>query len=313
MDERGTDRDDRRRSNRRAFLTSGAATLGAAWFPAIGVGKRRPNRERGGRRERESEAGSGRGRGKRRGRDGDRGHRDPYERSLYLRERAGWSNAKWRAYLSKRGIEHGVRERTYAVPQGGSIVGQTGKSGDDSESGGGVTTAKFDRYELVMQVTYSRPRYVGYDVIDVEWTFTDQELDDFAQSPADNVAISYRPEHYAPTNARAEWVYYGGNCTDPDGVDSKTPGGAVCAWRDIGDRDDGSYFGVYVDPNWEGFDAWERRVYVDFVHTWSGYGLTGVSVGLGGISMSFARNTDRWDVEDSAAEARLIDGERFNG
>jgi hypothetical protein len=241
---------------------------------------------------------------------GDRGNRengDPYERSLFLRERAGWSNARWRAYLSKRGISHGTLKRDYAIPRTDPNPDRTDIEDDRA------TAEKFDRYELTLYVTYSRPWYVSYDVIDLEWEFTDQEFDDFAQSPPDNAAISFRPAHYAPTSAREEWVYYGGSCRDPDGIDSKTPGGALCEWRDIGDRDDRSHFGVYVEPNWQEYDSWERRVYVDFVHTWSGYGLTGVSVGLGGISMGFSRDTDRWDRESSAVEARLLDGERTTG
>ncbi|PSQ19750.1 hypothetical protein BRD01_15630 [Halobacteriales archaeon QS_8_65_32] len=229
-----------------------------------------------------------------------------------------------------------MRERTYAVPRGGEIGGPTngaegegengdgsgtgngtesddgGTAGDGATTGGeGVTTRKLDRYELTLSMTYGRPRYVGYDVIDIEWQFADQEFDDFPRSPADAVAIGFRPVFYAPTNARDEWVYYSRKCGDPPNVDSKTLGGAACAWRDYRDLDDAAYFGVYVEPNWRDYDAWERRVYVDFVHTWSGYGLTGVSTGFGELSMSFGTDTDRWDVEDSAVEARLIGAERI--
>lgn len=300
MDGRGSHDNGSSRSNRRGFLTSGAALLGVAWLPTVGAGRKRSKRKRDGERDR----GGGRGeQGKR------RNQRDPYERSLALRERGSWSNAEWRASLSKRGIRHGTRDRRYAVPSR-----ETDGSADGTgNSSGEVTTQKLDRYELTVHVTYSRPWYAGYDVIDVEWEFTNQEFDDFPQSPADNVAISFRPDHYAPTAAREEWVYYGEACGDPSGIDSKTPGGAVCAWRDYQDWDDESYFGVYVEPNWGEFDDWERRVYVDFVHTWSGYGLTGVSVGPGGLSMGFSEDTERWDVEDSAAEARLLDGKRITG
>lgn len=294
------DRDAPHRT-RRGLLRSAGAVVGTCCVPTVASAKR-PGKSKNRNRRRGGD-GSHRGGGNRRR---DRDHRDPYERSLFLRERASWSNAKWRAYLSKRGIRHGTMKREYAVPRGDISDGK----GEDENADGQVTTQKFDRYELTLFVTYSRPWYVGYDVVDVEWEFTEQEFDDFPQSPADSVAVSFRPEHYAPTNARDDWVYYGENCGDPRNVDSKTPGGAVCAWRDVRDRDDRSHFGVYVEPNWESYDEWERRVYVDFVHTWSGHGLTGVSVGLGGLSMSFTEDTDRWDVEDSAAEARLIDGER---
>ena len=84
----------------------------------------------------------------------DRGNRengDPYERSLFLRERAGWSNARWRAYLSKRGIGHGTLKRDYAIPRTDPNPDRTDVEDDR------VTAEKFDRYELTLYVTYSRP------------------------------------------------------------------------------------------------------------------------------------------------------------
>lgn len=225
--------------------------------------------------------------------------KDPYDKSLELRNRLGWSNQEWHEYLSDKGVPHGTEERTYEVSETDS-------------SNGEFSVQKWDKYETTLYMTYSRPRYVSYDVIDLEWRIRNTEADDYGERPPDNASISFRPAHYSPASSRRNWVYYGQACRDPDGVNSKTSGGAVCDWSD---RYHGktANFGIYVDPNWGRFTKWERRVYFDFVHTWSGYGLNGVSVGSGGIGLSFSSNTRRWDIEYSAPEARLYDGERRRG
>lgn len=216
----------------------------------------------------------------------------PYERSLQLRDQAGWSNEKWRSYLTRIGIPHGHVRRTWTVPTRG------------------VGTLGLAKSELTATVTYSYPSYASYDIIDYEWDFN-ESWDDYGKYPYDSPTLAWNDDHYSPTSARDQWVYYGSHCKDPDVSNSKGPSGVVCAWDDaVDDGDFASYFGCYVDRNWEDFTEHERRVYFDYVHAWSQGEIETVTFSsAGGVSVTFSQTTERWDVEDNATEAQLTDGE----
>jgi hypothetical protein len=222
----------------------------------------------------------------------------PYERSLMLRNQASWSNEQWRSYLTKVGIPHGYVQRTWNVPvPGGS--GEVGTSG-------------LAESELTATVTYSYPSYVSYDVVDFDWDFN-ESWDDTGSVPRDTPSLAWDDDHYSPTTARDDWVYYGDYAKDPETSNSKGPSGAVCAWSDAHD-DDGysSEFGCYVDPNTADYSSTERIIYFDFVHTWSDGEVDSIGFdGSGNVSISFTTTTERWDKEDHASESQLTDGESY--
>lgn len=233
---------------------------------------------------------------------------DPYDRSLELRKRLNWTNEEWRDYLDRVGIPHGNQELTVQRPYPVS-------STED------VSTTSFDQNECTIYMTYTRPDYAGYDVVDLEWAHhIDDIYTDNGASPMDNALITWETKYYDATSSRDDWVYMGDHCSQPSDVDAEKPGGAVI------DHDDteittnkshggyGSYFGVYLDHNWEDYNENERALWFDFVHTWSGSGLDSVSVsGTGSLSLGFSSNTSMWRVEDNHTESQLLDGETKTG
>ena len=226
----------------------------------------------------------------------DRSNQDPYERSLELRQKGNWSNEKWRKYLTKMDIPHGYVQRTWTVP--------------DQSSSSGPGTMGLVKSELTSTVTYTYPDYASYDIIDYEWDFN-ESWDDGGGVPKDHPSLAWDDDHYSPTSARDDWVYYGDYCMDPNTSGSKGPSGAVCAWNDADDDGDfASYFGCYVDRNWEDYTDDERYVYFDFVHSWSTGELSSVSIdSSGNVGVTYTTTTERWDIEDNATEAQLTDGE----
>lgn len=170
---------------------------------------------------------------------------DPYERSLHLRNKLNWSHEEWTDYLSRVGIPHGKRKVSVQRPY-------------PSATTEGASTMAFDQNECTIYMTYSVPSYVSYNVVDLDWSHDISSTDtDFGDAPMDNATITWETKYYDATSSRDEWVYWGDNCSQPSDVDSEKPGGAVI------DHDNsnittnkqhggyGSYFGVYLDPNYD--------------------------------------------------------------
>lgn len=213
------------------------------------------------------------------------------EKSIQLREENGWTHEEWESYLEGEGWSLGGFEREFTV-----------SSDDDSD----LTKDQYDKDKVTLTMKHAEPVNYLYEVFWLEWehgsgTFQSGEF------PADNGSISFDTDHYSPSTAQDDWVVYSEYATDPDDVDSKTSAGAVCDFNDVAVPD--GYFGIRVDANTD-YTTSERQLFFDYVHTWSGGGLTGVSIGTGGMSLLFSSDTSRWDVEDVYTEQQLRDSNR---
>lgn len=213
---------------------------------------------------------------------------DLLDRSIRIRKQADWSHDRWVRFLENRGWEISGFEKTFDIQRG-------------------VSDQKLDSYECTLTMKHAEPVNYTYEVFWLEWYHDYSKFTDDGELPYDNAAISFDSDHYSPTTEQDEWVVYSELSGDPD-VDSKTPNGAAAYWNDNRatepEYDREGYFGIRVDANTD-FSRSDRLLYFDYVHTWSGTGLTGVSVGSGGITMQFSSDTDSWDIEDVYSEAQL--------
>lgn len=212
------------------------------------------------------------------------------EKSIQLRVRNGWSHQRWQSYLEEQGWEMNGVNRTFTI---------------DLDDNSDVKNDKLSELKFTMIMKYAQSFRHDHIVIWLEWN---HETGFFqgGEYPSDNASISYDSSHYSPSTELDKWVVYSPYVADPDGIDSKTPSGAVSEFNDVAVRE--GYFGVRLDPN-ENYSPSDRNLYFDYVHTWSGAGLAGVSIGTGGISMQFGQKTDRWDLQDVHNERQLRNGD----
>lgn len=180
------------------------------------------------------------------------------EASLKRRKNNDWDVHDWRSFLAKHDVDFQYNDKSI-------------KSGDD-----GVSTQNFQREETTLHITYVEPRYSSDDLIDFEWEFyADDVLSDDGNYPLDNMAIGYDNDHYTRTRS-LHFDEYGSHITD---MDSLRASGSVIEWNDYDafqteEHNSGypfkvrGYYGEYVQKNWEDFDEYERKVYVDLHHTW---------------------------------------------
>jgi hypothetical protein len=222
-------------------------------------------------------------------------------KAMKLKRKNNWEADEWHNYLQGHDIpvESGYRTETVQVPH-------PKKESEIIESGEMVEPQKFDRHDVHLEFGYSKVPEGSYANCFLNWTHHNGDLDDFGEAPPDIGTIGFSSDHYNRTYD-VDWVTYGSYCRDPPGFDSKNPNhGVAAAWGD------GAYlsggrggFTIYIEPK-SGTTRRQREFEFDYVHTWTGTGLNGITFGSGGVGLSFTSNTSRWDVERSYTEEQLI-------
>ncbi|WP_415380476.1 hypothetical protein [Halosimplex sp. TS25] len=233
--------------------------------------------------------------------------KDPYMKSLELREENNWSASRWHDYLEEEEkLSSGSSQVTVSNP-----VPET-PSETPSGTPSGPSPDKLDRVESTFTFTYTRHNesVTPFDDIDLEWNHKAGDLDDYGENPPDLAGISFASNHYDRTYEE-DWVYYErGNLTkDPNGFNSKDPNhGAAAIFKDGGIASGyNSWFGLRVEPN-EDLSPSDREIEFDYAHTYPVGKIEGISIGTGGISFSVASKTKRWDYEESFREKDIVDG-----
>lgn len=224
----------------------------------------------------------------------------PYELSLKLRRQNEWSNEQWTNYLSRR-KEFTTGTTIKRVKEQVTTLGSGQKASD-----------------CVLYMTYTRPDYAGYDVIDLEWDY--DHTGKAPPKPLNYAKIGFDETHYSQPTSRSDWVYYDSDkVTDPDMSNSKNKSGATAAFDHYGAsivrKKSGvsDNFGVYVRPNWEDYDEYERQVWFRYIHTWNDANIKSIGVANTGITVTMESTSNQWDIESDGYEAQLLGGESVRG
>jgi len=224
----------------------------------------------------------------------------PYEVSLKLRRQNDWSNETWTDYLS--------RKKEFTT---GTFTKEAKKQVTTQGSGQEAS-------DCVLYMTYTRPDYAGYDVIDFEWDYDNTGKQ--PPKPLNYAKIGFDKNHYSQPTSRSDWVYYGSReVSDPDKSNSKNDSGATATF----DHYDASLyrqksgvsdnFGVYVRPNWEDYDEYERQIWFRYIHTWNSAKIESIGVSNSGITITMESTSNQWDIESDGYEAQLVGRESVRG
>ena len=230
------------------------------------------------------------------------------EESLELRKENDWSVHEWRSHLSDNDVKFSYSD---------------GSAGD-SESGPSIQN--FPQNKTNLHLTYVKPYYSADDLIDLEWeAYIENQSSDDGNYPLDIASIGYDSDHYTRNEDRGEYgIYfndsYGSRITDQD---ARSLSGTVIQWNDYNAWEDfrqgndfttpfwisGGY-GEYVKPNLEKYDDSERKIMVDYHHTW---GLASLdTIGFDPLpSVSFDFSGDKWVREAQATEAEMKGGDGY--
>lgn len=226
-----------------------------------------------------------------------------YEQSLRLRQRNGWDLHKWREYLSHRGLKFKYYDQSHSLPRQG------------------VGTQKADCYQTTLSLTYVEPRYVGYDSVNFTWNFDLSDVDDEPKLPRDFASIGFQSDHYSKRSS-GEYVKYGPHTSQINDMESEGPTGVMVEYDDLWHYEAEtdpydpnsleSHFDLYVEPNWEDYTQSERKIYVDYYHTWATASLDGITIGAAGPSATISPSHDQWVLETEANEYEMDDGDSYS-
>lgn len=236
-----------------------------------------------------------------------------YQEALMVREETN-SDAKFRSYLEEHGFKHRTTSHTISFERP-----PTWEERQEDQ----VSPEKLKDETLSGSIFLTEPcGNDEYTWADFSWTF-DLEEDNVQAGDKPNDVIGIYSDDYS----RIKDSQYGGAFVELPGEGSDPSTGALDtngiavewddyeAQKDAADRQDpnlGSYFGLKLQKDDLEDDPQQRLIVVEFEHTWRRlpwrFGLSSISIGIAGLSVSTRFGADSWKGYFDADETELVDG-----
>lgn len=202
-----------------------------------------------------------------------------YLKSLRLRDKAGWSDQKWRKYLRRKGFE--TDQKAFSA---------TRRS--PTQSSGDVSTQKFEKHHLNYSATVSHQdgddqyfAHFAFDVDDGWWR--DGEY------PDDGIGFGWDSDEFDFDNT---WNGNGLATPNTDDIEiaQYSGRGVALSFGDSGDAKEDNRTTVAMRN--EGGSEGTRNVFFSYMHTWNSVEVEKMTIGTDGvISVTLSDSTKQWD------------------